>query len=82
MNPNSTLTGGNSTCNLGMGRIKTFFTKKGLFYLFMTMFMTIGMVQSSFAQLTGRKLIPGDYATVAAASTVVNTLRGGEGGVV
>jgi hypothetical protein len=81
MNPNSTLTGGNSTCNLGMGRIKTFFTKKGLFYLFMTMFMTLGMLHSSFAQLTGSKFIPGDYLTVTAAVADLNAQGVGAGGV-
>ena len=82
MNPNSTLTGGNLTCNLSTGRVKSFFTKKGLFYLVMTMIITIGMLQSSFAQLTGSKFIPGNYATVAAAVIDLNTQGVGAGGVI
>jgi hypothetical protein len=38
-------------------------------------------VQSSFAQLTGTKTIPGDYATITAAVTDLNTLGVGTGGV-
>ncbi|MFN0189395.1 MAG: hypothetical protein ACKVQV_11910, partial [Bacteroidia bacterium] len=82
MNPISTLIGGNSTCNLSTGRVKSFFTKKGLFYLVMTMFMTLGMLNSSFAQLSGSKFIPGDYATVAAAVIDLNTQGVGAGGVI
>jgi len=35
----------------------------------------------SFAQLTGTKTIPGDYTTIAAAATAVNTSGVGGGGV-
>ncbi|NOU47337.1 MAG: hypothetical protein HOO86_09770 [Bacteroidales bacterium] len=37
--------------------------------------------QSSFGQLTGPKTIPGDYATIAAAITDLNTVGVGAGGV-
>ena len=36
----------------------------------------------SFAQLTGTKTVPGDYATVAAAITALNTSGVGAGGVI
>src|SRR5579862_416897 len=38
-------------------------------------------VVPSFAQLTGVKTIPGDYATVSLAVTAVNSLGAGAGGV-
>ena len=40
-----------------------------------------GFSQNSFAQLTGTKTIPGDYATITAAVTDLNTVGVGAGGV-
>ena len=45
------------------------------------MLLTVFVSGVSFAQLTGTKTIPGDYATVAAAVTDLNTLGVGAGGV-
>lgn len=39
------------------------------------------VMQTTFGQLTGTKIIPGDYATIAAAVTDLNTLGVGGGGV-
>ena len=45
-------------------------------------FVFIFLAGFSFAQLTGTKTIPGDYATIAAAITALNTSGVGAGGVI
>jgi hypothetical protein len=55
---------------------------KKLITLFCMLVLMTGLfVQSSFAQLTGIKTIPGDYATIAAAITALNSSGVGSGGV-
>ena len=54
-----------------------------LFYqLIATLAIIVGFAGSGFAQLTGTKNIPGDYASLAAAITDLNTQGVGAGGVV
>ena len=43
--------------------------------------LTLLLATNSFAQLTGTKTIPGDYATIAAAVTDLNSVGVGSGGV-
>jgi hypothetical protein len=52
--------------------------KKTLF----TLIAVLMVATSSFAQLTGVKTVPGDYATFAAAITALNTSGVGTGGVI
>src|ERR1035437_3219679 len=47
-------------------------------YLFL---IAIFLTQFSFGQLTGIKTIPGDYATISAGITALNTFGVGPGGV-
>jgi hypothetical protein len=54
------------------------------FFKFFTVVFLLAMflfTQNSFAQLTGTKTIPGDYATLADAITALNTQGVGSGGV-
>ena len=54
--------------------------KQQLLIMVMALFALI-IAQSSFAQLSGTKTIPGDYATITAAITDLNTQGVGTGGV-
>ena len=45
------------------------------------LFLTFVVAGLSYAQLSGPKSIPGDYATIAAAITALNTSGVGSGGV-
>lgn len=45
------------------------------------LFFALGVMQMTFGQLTGVKTIPGDYATIQAAITALNTQGVGSGGV-
>ena len=57
--------------------------QKNFFKYFLTSFILSMFLfaQTSFAQLTGTKTIPGDYATITAAVTDLNTQGVGSGGV-
>jgi trimeric autotransporter adhesin len=57
--------------------------KKGTNNLwFLLLFLTAGLIsQTLYSQLTGIKTIPGDYATISAAITDLNTAGVGTGGV-
>jgi len=55
--------------------------KRKTTFIFAVVFIALMFTQVSFAQLTGTKTIPGDYATISAAITDLNTLGVGTGGV-
>lgn len=46
------------------------------------LFLCLSFLNRSFSQLTGTKNIPGDYATLQAAITALNTSGVGAGGVI
>lgn len=48
---------------------------------FLTMILLVAFLSTAHAQLTGSKTIPGDYATIAAAITALNSSGVGAGGV-
>jgi len=50
-------------------------------FILAILFIALMISQASFAQLTGTKSIPGDYASISAAITDLNTLGVGTGGV-
>ncbi|MDD5363644.1 MAG: hypothetical protein PHN88_16090, partial [Ignavibacteria bacterium] len=54
---------------------------KKLFTTFFVLMITIIGLNSATAQLSGTKTIPGDYATISAAVTALNTSGVGSGGV-
>ena len=55
-----------------------FIAKRKLFTVILT-FAIFAYVQSSYAQLSGTKTITGDYASIAAAITDLNTVAAGSG---
>ena len=58
-----------------------FSTRKLSFLAVSAILISLFSAQSAFAQLSGTKSIPGDYATIAAAITDLNTQGVGPGGV-
>ena len=55
--------------------------KKKITFFIVLVFLTGIFVHNSYAQLTGIKTIPGNYATITAAITDLNTVGVGSGGV-